>query len=97
PCLDKRLERFLPGHSITRRLVNMYRARNRPATPVLGRLTESLAGLVVLVFVFFVFPGIAFARWYVQAPQRDRQRQADQRGRQMGFPGNPGLDRQYPP
>ncbi len=33
PCLDTRLERFLPSNSVTRRLVNMYRARNTLAPP----------------------------------------------------------------
>jgi hypothetical protein len=42
---------------------------------------EDLTELVVLRLVFFVFPGVAFARWYVQATQCDRDRQTDQRGR----------------
>ena len=41
---------------------------------------EGLAELVALRLVFFVLTRIAFARGYVQAPQRNRQRPTDQRG-----------------
>src|SRR5476649_108368 len=41
------------------------------------------AGLIVFVYFFFVFPSVAFAWWYVQAPQRDCERQANQRCCQM--------------
>ena len=52
-----------------------------------------LARLVVL----FVFPGVTPARWQVETPQRKRQRQADQRRRQVRFPGDSSFDRQHAP
>ena len=50
-------------------------------------------GIAVGRFLRLVFPGVAFARRDVQAPKRDRHKYAYQRGRQMGFPGNPRPDR----
>src|SRR5262249_20368951 len=45
----------------------------------------------------FVFPGIAAPRRYVPLAQQERQRDADQRGREVRLPGNAGVDRQHPP
>jgi len=58
-----------------------------------SRLRDLLAPIVVLP----ILPVVTFARWDVHTPQHDCQHRANERRRQMGFPGNPGLDRKNSP
>src|ERR1700681_4666165 len=56
-----------------------------------------LVGSPFLELVRLALPRMANARWNVAVAKHDRQRYADQRGGQMGLPGDHWVKRQYPP